>query len=68
MKKIEQNNIKKTSLTLPMIKGRISSLNNAINTIKKVLSSHKETLLLNHGVELSGLRSILGFASQYINC
>lgn len=67
LKKIEKNNIKKTSLTLPMIKGRISSLNNAINTIKKVLSSHKETLLLNHGVELSGLRSILGFASQY-NC
>lgn len=66
-KKIEQNNIKKTSLTLPMIKGKISSLSDALAAAKKAISNNEETLLLNHGVELSGLRSVLNFASQN-NC
>ena len=36
-KKIEKNNIKKTSLTLPMIKGKISSLSDALAAAKKAI-------------------------------
>jgi formylmethanofuran dehydrogenase subunit B len=64
-KKIEKNNIRKNSLIFPMIDGKTSTLSNAITQIKKNLSTHQELLILNHGVELSGLRAILGLASQY---
>ena len=66
-KKIEKNNLKKTSLIFPMIKGKTSSLSHALDAVKQVLAHDKETLLLNHGVDLSGLRSILSFAAKY-NC
>ena len=66
-KKIEANNIKNKSLMFPLVKGKISTLINALKITKEVISSHNETLLLNHGVELSGLRSILSFASVH-NC
>ena len=64
-KKIERNNIRKNSLIFPMINGKASTLSNAITQIKKNLSTHQELLILNHGVDLSGLRAILGLASQY---
>ena len=64
-KNIEKNNIRKNSLIFPMIDGKTSTLSNAITQIKKNLSTHQELLILNHGVELSGLRAILGLASQY---
>ena len=64
-KKVEKNNIYKNSSMFPMINGKASALSNAITKIKKHLSGHQELLILNHGVELSGLRAILGLASQY---
>ena len=64
-KKIEKNNICKNSLIFPTINGKASTLSNAITQIKKNLSTHQELLILNHGVELSGLRAILSLASQY---
>ncbi len=64
-KKIERNNIRKNSLIFPTINGKASTLSNAITQIKKNLSTHQELLILNHGVDLSGLRAILGLASQY---
>jgi formylmethanofuran dehydrogenase subunit B len=64
-KKIERNNIRKNSLIFPTINGKVSTLSNAITQIKKNLSTHQELLILNHGVELSGLRAILSLASQY---
>ena len=64
-KKIEKNNIRKNSLIFPTINGKASTLSNAITQIKKNLSTHQELLILNHGVELSGLRAILSLASQY---
>ena len=63
-KKIEKNNIRKNSLIFPTINGKASTLSNAITQIKKNLSTHQELLILNHGVELSGLRAILSLASQ----
>ena len=64
-KKIERNNIRKNSLIFPTINGKASTLSNAITQIKKNLSTHQELLILNHGSDLSGLRAILGLASQY---
>lgn len=64
-KNIEKNNIRKNSLIFPTINGKASTLSNAITQIKKNLSTHQELLILNHGIELSGLRAILGLASQY---
>ena len=64
-KKIERNNIRKNSLIFPTINGKVSTLSNAITQIKKNLSTHQELLILNHGSDLSGLRAILGLASQY---
>tara|TARA_B100001564_G_scaffold359653_2_gene382260 strand:+ start:110 stop:1360 length:1251 start_codon:yes stop_codon:yes gene_type:complete len=66
-KKIESYNIKNKSLMFPLIKGKISTLSEALKISKKVISNHNEILLLNHGVELSGLRAILSFASEH-NC
>ena len=64
-KKVEKNNIYKSSSIFPTINGKASNLSNAITKIKKHISGHQELLILNHGVELSGLRAILGLASQY---
>ena len=65
VKKVEKNNIYKNSSMFPMINGKASTLSNTITKIKNHLSGHQELLILNHGVELSGLRAILGLASQY---
>ena len=64
-KKVEKNNIYKNSSMFPIINGKASTLSKAITKIKKHLLGHQELLILNHGVELSGLRAILGLASQY---
>ena len=66
-KKIEKSNIKNSSQILPEINSKISTLSDALKAIKKNLSDHKEILLLNHGVDLSGLRSMLSFSTKY-NC
>ncbi|MEC7864848.1 MAG: hypothetical protein VX890_02925 [Pseudomonadota bacterium] len=66
-KKIEKSNIKSSSQILPEINSKTSTLSDALKAIKKKLSDHKEILLLNHGVDLSGLRSMLSFATKY-NC
>ncbi len=66
-KKIESYNINKKSNTLPLMKNKIISLSEALKQVKDIINSHKEILVLNHGVELSGLRSILNFSSQH-NC
>ena len=64
-KKIESYNINRHSNTYPLMKNKIISLSDAIKKIKDIVNSHKEILILNHGIELSGLRSILNFASQH---
>ena len=66
-KKIEKSNIKNSSQILPIINNKTSTLSEALKAIKKNLLDHREILLLNHGVDLSGLRSMLSFATRY-NC
>jgi formylmethanofuran dehydrogenase subunit B len=66
-KKIESYNLNNKSLVMPMINKKIVKLSEALKQISNFIKGHNETLILNHGVELAGLRSILNFASQR-NC
>ena len=66
-KKIESYNLNNKSLVMPMIGKKVVKLSEALKQISNLIEGHNETLILNHGVELAGLRSILNFASQR-NC
>ena len=66
-KKIESYNLNTKSIVMPMIGKKVVKLSEALKKISNLIKGHNETLILNHGVELAGLRSILSFASQR-NC
>ena len=66
-KKIESYNLNNKSLVMPMINKKVVKLSEALKKISNLIKGHHETLILNHGVELAGLRSMLNFASQQ-NC
>ncbi len=64
-KKVEAYNISTKSKLTPSINNKKSTLTGAIEKIKKILASKNEIAILNHGTDMSGVRSILAFASQH---
>ena len=66
-KKIEAYNLNNLSNCVPLIKNKQSKLTDAVQKVKKVIKDHKEIIIINHGLDMVGMRSLLGFSSQY-NC
>ena len=66
-KKIDSYNLNKKSVTLPKKGAKFITLSDALKGIHDLIKGHNETLIINHGVDLSGVRSMLNFASQR-NC
>ena len=64
-KRIESFNINKRSLLVPRIKNIETTVSSALNKTKKEIIKNKEMLVLNHGTDMSGVRSMLNFASHH---
>ena len=64
-KRIESFNINKRSLLVPRIKNIETPISPALNKTKKAIIKNKEILVLNHGTDMSGMRSMLNFASHH---
>ena len=64
-KRIESFNINKKSLLVPRIKNIETTISSALNKTKKEIIKNNEILVLNHGTDMSGIRSILNFASHH---
>ena len=63
-KKIDTYNLNNKSMLLPKKGAKVVSLSSALEDIRNIIKGHNETLIINHGVDLSGVRSMLNFASQ----
>jgi len=66
-KKIEYFNINSRSKLLPTINDKISSLTNIIKKTRSILENSNDTTIINHGIDMNGVRSMLRLASNY-NC
>ncbi len=64
-KKISRHNINSQSRTSATINKKKTGLTEALKKVKKIIEKKSEVLILNHGTDLSGLRSLLTFASKY---
>jgi len=64
-KRIESFNINKRSLLVPRIKNIETTISSVLNKTKKEIIKNKEMLVLNHGTDMSGIRSMLNFASHH---
>ena len=50
---------------VPRIKNIETTISSALNKTKKEIIKNKEMLVLNHGTDMSGMRSMLNFASHH---
>ena len=64
-KRIESFNINKRSLFVPRVKNIETTISSALNKTKKEITKNNEILVLNHGTDMSGIRSMLNFASHH---
>ena len=67
IKKIESFNINAKSALAPIVKNKQTSLSYALKYTKQILKKQKDAIIINHGIDVSGIRSMLNFSSSY-NC
>ena len=67
IKKIESFNINAKSTLTPIVKNKKTNLSYALKYTKKILKEQKDAIIINHGIDVSGIRSMLNFSSNY-NC
>ena len=64
-KKIEFFNLDKNNRLTPTINNKTSSLRETISTTEKILKKSGDITIINHGVDMAGVRSMLRLASSY---
>ena len=64
-KKIEFFNLDKNNRLTPTINNKTSSLRETISTTEKILKKSGDITIINHGVDMAGVRSMLRLASRY---
>jgi len=67
LKKIESFNINAKSILTPTIKNKKANLSSALKYTRQILKKQKDAIIVNHGIDVSGVRSMLNFALNY-NC
>ena len=67
IKKIESFNINAKSALTPIVKNKQTSLSYALKYTKQILKKQKDAIIINYGIDVSGIRSMLNFSSSY-NC
>ena len=64
-KKIEFFNNDKNSKLTSLVKNKTTSLSKAISKTKDILKKSGDITIINHGIDMAGVRSILRLASHY---